>query len=322
MAIDAPAYFEAVDANRVHLSQFGDTTADKYTDLQSVVDSLEQPTDPDKLLMGIWDGENFVGAISLTPIEDGAEIGYWLDGHHTGHGYATLAVKALGSYAAKRYPQVYANVIEGNETSSRVLQRAGFRQVAQKAGRLVFELEATRYLELNQGVVIREVQANDLKALQPILEQWIRNRDTGSLRTKEVGGIMASIETSLLGTAGRKYVVAEDREGKLMGLMGMMAPRADMKAYVSSDKPIELINAYVDKTRRGTGAGTLLVNRLEELAIQAGYTEIIVNSGPRYEHTGWAFWTKLYGEPIAVQKDLYGPGSDAPVWAKSLTITT
>jgi RimJ/RimL family protein N-acetyltransferase/mannose-6-phosphate isomerase-like protein (cupin superfamily) len=137
---DAPAYFAAVDSNRDHLSQFGEDTNSKYPDLASVVASIANPTDPNRLRLGIWDKDTFVGSANLTPDEYGAEIGYWLDSRHTHKGYATLATRALAHYAAGRYPHVHAEVTEGNEASVRVLERAGFRQMAAEAGRLVFEL--------------------------------------------------------------------------------------------------------------------------------------------------------------------------------------
>jgi len=139
---DASAYFEAVDANRDHLRQFGDNTAEKYPTLESVEESIANPSNPDKLRMGIWDDETFVGSINLTPSDDGsdAELGYWLDGRHTGKGYATVAAKALAGYAKNKFPKVHAEVVDGNEASSRVLERAGFKQTAREAGKLIFEL--------------------------------------------------------------------------------------------------------------------------------------------------------------------------------------
>ena len=137
---DAPAYFEAVDVSREHLSQFGDVTAFIYPDLQAVKTSLTDPSNPSRLRMGIWAAETFVGSINLTPDEEGAEIGYWLDSRHTGHGYATLATKALSAYAAKRYSNVHAEVVKGNDESKRVLERAGFKQLTEYAGSLLFEL--------------------------------------------------------------------------------------------------------------------------------------------------------------------------------------
>jgi RimJ/RimL family protein N-acetyltransferase len=138
---DDLAYFNAIDANRAHLSQFGDETAAKYPTLEAVIEARLHPSNPGKLRFGIWNKDTFVGSINLTPDEyNGAEIGYWLDERHTGNGYATLAARALGKYGRKRYSMVYANVTEGNVASEAVLERAGYQMLAREAGKAVFAL--------------------------------------------------------------------------------------------------------------------------------------------------------------------------------------
>lgn len=137
---DASAYFEAIASSREHLSQFDDVTASKYPDLKSVADSIANPSDPDKLRMGIWDGSDFAGSINLTEQGDGREIGYWLDERFTGNGYATLAATALIGFARRYHERIYAEVDERNTPSTRVLEHAGLKRIAQAAGILTFEL--------------------------------------------------------------------------------------------------------------------------------------------------------------------------------------
>lgn len=140
---DDIAYFEAVAANREHLSQFGDATANKYPDLESVKDARENPSNPDKIRMGIWDRDTFVGSINLTPDDDGqAEIGYWLDARFVGRGYATIATKALARFAAKTYSSIYAVVNEGNTASEAVLERSGFQYNGREIDQKVYVIYA------------------------------------------------------------------------------------------------------------------------------------------------------------------------------------
>jgi len=322
---DAPAYFNAVDANREHLSQFGDTTAQKYPTLESVQESILNPTNPDKLRLGIWDEDTFVGSINLTPEEDGseAEIGYWLDARHTGKGYATVATRALANYAKNKFPKVRAEVAEGNEASVRVLERVGFEQTAQRAGKLVFELVRNNNPEKGNGFdgIVRSVELRDLEQIQPILELWVRDRLTGTPLPDEVNSTLDAIASSIKGVRRRAYLVAQNTEGQVVGVMGLAEPNETMRRFATTPHPVEFINAYVDSQERGRGAGRALAQELEQIARDAGYTEVLVNSGPRYRDSGWPFWTKLYGEPVAIQKELYGPGGDAPVWRKSLLET-
>jgi GNAT superfamily N-acetyltransferase len=166
--------------------------------------------------------------------------------------------------------------------------------------------------------IIRDVRSTDLEAIQPIFDYWMRDGDSGNPLPEEVSDAIAAVDASTKATNGRKYVVAGDLEGNIVGVMGMVTPGRDMLLHTSTDRPVEFLNAYVDPERRNKGIGRALAGRLEEIALQAGHTEIIVNSGPRYKDSGWIFWTRLYGEPITTQKDYYGPGADAKIWRKLL----
>jgi RimJ/RimL family protein N-acetyltransferase len=136
---DDDAYFEAVTANPEHLSQFGDTTALKYQEIEAVVQARKNPGRA--LRMGMWDNGEFVGFIKATPDDEGkeAEIGYWVDNRHGGNGYAAIGARALATHVAMQYPRVFAEVIEGNVASSKSLENAGFVQTAEQAGKLIFE---------------------------------------------------------------------------------------------------------------------------------------------------------------------------------------
>jgi RimJ/RimL family protein N-acetyltransferase/mannose-6-phosphate isomerase-like protein (cupin superfamily) len=135
---DDIAYFQAVDANRDHLSQFGDPTAQKYPTLEAVTDARLHAGD--KLRMGIWATETFVGTINATPDGDEVEIGYWIDGRYIGNSFATLAARSLSRHLSPSYRRVFAEVAEGNDASATVLRRAGFTQTNTEPGLLTFEL--------------------------------------------------------------------------------------------------------------------------------------------------------------------------------------
>jgi GNAT superfamily N-acetyltransferase len=168
-----------------------------------------------------------------------------------------------------------------------------------------------------QGI-IRPVQADDLPALRPILEQCMVQHETGILQEDEVVEVLDSLNQSLQGANGRQYVVAEDTGGAVVGMMGLDVPEGAMQELAATENPAEIINAYVSADSRFSGTGKALVARLEEMAWSSGKTELLVNSGPRYEKIGWRFWTSMFGEPIHELKDYYGPGYRAMVWRKPL----
>jgi len=125
---DDQPYFTAIEENREHLDNFGNRAAVKYPTINEVVQAREQAGD--KLRLGIWVFDGLVGAINATPNSDNteAEIGYWLTESATGHGYATIAVRALTRYLCPQYDHVFAVVNTGNTNSANVLLRAGYQQ--------------------------------------------------------------------------------------------------------------------------------------------------------------------------------------------------
>lgn len=104
--------------------------------------------------------------------------------------------------------------------------------------------------------------------------------------------------------------------------MGLQVPGETMRAFASSANPAEIINAYVSASQRGRGIGSALLRGMEQTAKDEGYSELIVNSGPRYQLSGWPFWQRMYGEPVALAEDYYGPRFHAAVWRKSLKEVT
>ncbi len=128
---DAQAYFDLIEYNRAHLSQFNDPTAEKYPDANAVIGSIVNPENPDRLRFGVWDGNTMVGSINLTPTKNSsAEIGYWVGGQFTRRGYASQAVKELNHYAFEElgYDTLTAAVFFGNVASERTLMKNGYRR--------------------------------------------------------------------------------------------------------------------------------------------------------------------------------------------------
>ena len=73
-----------------------------------------------------------IGGVGLTPQGgDSSELGYWLGFDYWGKGYATEVCHALLGHASVKacFRQVRANVYEGNNASSKVLEKVGFKQI-------------------------------------------------------------------------------------------------------------------------------------------------------------------------------------------------
>lgn len=137
---DAPFYFDSWQYSAKDIAKFDPETKGKNTELEEVETII---TDGKRVRMGIWDGNKFVGSTSLRPSgEDGVWLlGYWTDSRETGHGYASLAAKALSSYAKDLFPIIRAQAMEENIPSVRILEKSGFARTGEKVGKFtVFEL--------------------------------------------------------------------------------------------------------------------------------------------------------------------------------------
>ena len=167
---------------------------------------------------------------------------------------------------------------------------------------------------------VRTLKEEDLTQLKPILDIWIKDRETGQRLPDEVEEDLQLMRESINGGNDRNYLVAE-KNGKVIGMIGFKNPDKRMIPFSRTSNPTELVNAYVDpELRKGRGVGKALVAKLEGDAGKKGFTEVILNSGPRYKDTGWGFYDKLPGyERVGVAEKYYGEGGDAPVWSKVLS---
>ncbi len=128
---DARVYFELVQRNKRHLTQFGD-----YKELVSLtlrgieVDFANRPDD--KVRMGIWRKAELMGRIDLSSVAPGAFVlGYWIGSDYLGKGYVTAGCSALLDYSQKALgaTEYWAGVTHGNTKSAAVLERLGFSAI-------------------------------------------------------------------------------------------------------------------------------------------------------------------------------------------------
>lgn len=126
---DAQAYYDLIAHDPNHLRQHGDTTADKYPDVEAVRQSIEHPSNPDKYRFGIWDGDTMVGSNNLTPEGNGrAELGSWIGKQYIGQGYAGRGRSLLVDFAFNTLGlnELYCDIVVGNDASRRSVEKSGF----------------------------------------------------------------------------------------------------------------------------------------------------------------------------------------------------
>ncbi len=169
------------------------------------------------------------------------------------------------------------------------------------------------------SATIRPVREDDLDSIKLILEEWMRDEQSGERLADDISHTLADMAASIAGDTRREYVVAQLPDGSVIGVMGMADEGIDPTLFAPSDKPVELLSAYVERSHRGTGVGRALADELEAMATDLGYTRLIVVSGSRNRETGYAFWNKRYGKPARYDEDFYGEGQERVVWTKELS---
>lgn len=130
----APALFEAVDRNRIHLGVWfpwvarSTEVAHTAAFVQSQMDAWAQGTG---LCCGIWEGDRLVGTIGshdIHPRWESAEIGYWLVEDATGNGLMTRACAAMLDYLLtdRGLHRVVIKARVDNQRSRAIAERHGF----------------------------------------------------------------------------------------------------------------------------------------------------------------------------------------------------
>jgi [ribosomal protein S5]-alanine N-acetyltransferase len=126
--------------NRAFFEQFSMIREHSFYTLESQVEKNQRHEENRKndqeYYFGLFQKENnkLIGTISLFQVMRGslqsAVIGYFLDHHHNGKGYATEAIKALVDYAFEELHlhRIEAGVMPRNLPSQRVLEKAGFHR--------------------------------------------------------------------------------------------------------------------------------------------------------------------------------------------------
>jgi N-acetylglutamate synthase-like GNAT family acetyltransferase len=168
---------------------------------------------------------------------------------------------------------------------------------------------------------IRDLREEDVEQLKPIIAHWHIGNFKKDMEPEDyLEHVYAQLIESTKRDTGKRYFVATDKEGKVIGVMGMTKPSGSLiMPFVTSENCTELINAFVDPNTKLTGVGKSLLNKIEEEAILSGAEEMIVSSGEIFKLKGWKFWTRNFGEPVHVYEDYWGvPNSDVVVWRKKI----
>lgn len=250
-----------------------------------------------------------------------------------------LVLKELGNFVEFLSPDHFLSV--GNAAKGAVLPlielRFGKRVDLKEAERILTtakEITKNNFLDyLDHAVekmkidfadlviVVEPLREDDIDRLEPILREYVRDRNTSEIVITEIDDIkryMRGGEDEE--RRARKYFVARNDSGKVLGCMAYSRPDKDMLRHfnTTADESAELLNAFVaPSVSRGKGIGRKLFEVICNAAKKEGKEYLLVNSGPRYR-TSWGFYDKMCDESGGFIVGKYGKGGDAKTWRKRL----
>lgn len=150
----------------------------------------------------------------------------------------------------------------------------------------------------------------DENLLIPVFRAWVKKRVTGEVQDKEIADIQARMRESLVNPEVARYFVMRDVFALPVGLVGVKLPDEMTSLAVTTERPLELINFFVHPKLNGKGIGSTLLNTVIAYASTQGFTEVILNSGPRYMRSAWDFYNNRL-EQIGILINAYNADPEA-----------
>ncbi|MBA2699720.1 MAG: GNAT family N-acetyltransferase [Nocardioidaceae bacterium] len=138
---DAEEYSSLLRSNEAHLTRLGNYVDEVAT--PTSVYAQQFADDGPVLAFAICEAATMVGGTALVPVDPPKYgLGYWLAADACGRGLANVALAALADFAFQQLgaTDLFAGVTHGNEKSAAVLERNGFRIVADFADYTRFHL--------------------------------------------------------------------------------------------------------------------------------------------------------------------------------------
>lgn len=135
---DAEAMAAAYIRNREHLAPWEPVRPEEFFTAKRqgalIAGKLQRLLDGTEVPWGLFDGDDVVGAVTLTGIIRGpflsGDLGYWVDKDYTGKGLCTAAVAFAAESGRKMgLHRVQASTLLHNAASRKVLARLGFTEI-------------------------------------------------------------------------------------------------------------------------------------------------------------------------------------------------
>ena len=234
-------------------------------------------------------------------------VGYGIDAAYRGRGYMTEALIAMRDWTFSHpgIETLYAETAEDNNSSQKILLRAGLKPAGRGEEGLLWELKKQELMEGEQEnmkiISVRETPEYKEKAVNYISSAW-----PSLPRTIYENSISGAIYAA--SSLPQWYLL--EKNGAIIGCAGLITndfvSRMDLYPWVCA--------LYIDELERGNSYGSLLLDRAREECTRLGFDNLYLTTGHRglyekygymYIGTGYHPWDEeshIYGLNIKVQE--------------------
>lgn len=155
----------------------------------------------------------------------------------------------------------------------------------------------------------------DLLIETVLKDNWIKN-DLMELKdglAEEIEMKKSFIDAFVNGDENARTFLMARLHGEIVGIIEHGPVNDTIKSC--EDKELNRIQevgtVFVLPEYQGVGLGKRLMDAITERLVKLGETAFCIDSGYK---TAQPIWTHLYGEPLYLMKDYWGPGGDHMVW--------
>lgn len=159
---DARAIFALIFENQQHLNQSRVTMAEKQPSFEAVLNSIDNPWNPEELRFGIWVDELFVGGINLLPLSDADFfLSFWVGEKFLGKEYAGRASRRLidAAFQMGRAKTIVAEASKTNQFVIDILERLEFVLVGETGYDFVYIMKRWIPFSINSNTTFHSFRS-------------------------------------------------------------------------------------------------------------------------------------------------------------------
>lgn len=263
-----------------------------------------------------------------------AEIGIKIcvaDQREKGYGTVFLRMLIEHLFLVRGYERIILDTNVNNNRAQHVYTKLGFREVRVRVNdwkdqlgelqsSIDYELTKDDYFKIEIATPTSEDQAEIHRLIEKVLkDNWIKN-DLMAFEeglAEEIEMKKSFIDAFVNGDEDARPFLMARLHGEIVGIIEHGPVNDTIKSCEDEalNRIQEVGTVFVLPEYQGIGVGKKLMAAITQRLAALGETEFCIDSGYK---TAQPIWTHLYGEPLYLMKDYWGPGGDHMVWKATI----